>query len=139
MPSYSPHPRPEGCSCRRQLCVPGYLPCRLGLLEFRVWVPNRRQIGGPRPGVQFSEQTIVAWFCFQHCYLASGVVDVAEGYRVGWASRLAGSDNIPVAYLSTLAFGFNFGPGYPLYAVCALLHHTPAAHGHFRVPHELEA
>ena len=65
---------------------------------------NARQIGGPRPRVQFGQQRVIQRIVPSSCATRlSGVVDVAEDDRLGGAGGLAGGHDLAVADAAVLA------------------------------------
>src|SRR5262245_49982600 len=76
------------------------------LLQFRIRVAHRRQIGRARSRVQFAEQRVVALLCFELGDATVRVVGVAENDGAGRASGFASGNNFAVLDRTVLLFGF---------------------------------
>src|SRR5579863_284723 len=112
------------------------LPSRLG--DRRVGVGETRLVGGARVRVQLFEESVIERRRLALSDHAVGIVEVAEGDRLGWAGGLAGRPDLAVADLAVLAIGLDFRFADALDAIGAFLHDAAAAHRQFGVPGEVE-
>ena len=126
--------------------------------QFFVVIPNTSQVRSPRAGIHFLQHVIAQFMAFQliepgcHIILDTLItIQVAESYRLGWASLLACGhyrilgENGPISdvfrsifrlLIMHLLFDTCFVDA--LHAVRAFLHHTTKTDGHVRVPLKLQ-
>src|SRR5437764_15396440 len=92
---------------------------RSRLLQIRRRIAQPRQIRGPRPRVQFLQQTVVAPLGLQFRYSAIGIVQIAEDDRFGRTHLLARGYDLSVLDCAVLLFGLDLHCIDPLYVVGA--------------------
>src|SRR5208337_1016610 len=90
------------------------------------------------PGIQFTEQRVIALLRFQLGNTAVRIVGVAENNSFGGAGRFASGHDFAVADRAALLFRFDAPVVDALHAVGALFHDAAAAHGDFGISQEFE-
>src|ERR1700749_1966789 len=80
-----------------------------GLPDFWIRISQPRQIGGPRMGVQFLQQGVIASLLLAGRNFAVKIVQIAEDNRLGRTCLLAGGDDFSVAERAVLLFRINLG------------------------------
>ncbi len=98
---------------------------------------NLREIGGSRPRVQFSKQTVIQWRGAHLRHAAVCIIDVAEHDCLGRTSLRACWRDLTIANGAIGFLRVNLHRVDPLNAVGAFLHHAAAAHGDVRIAHQL--
>jgi hypothetical protein len=91
-------------------------------------------IGRARLGTEFTEQRVVARAALQFGNPRIGIVDIAEGNRLGRTNLLACGLEIAVANIAIFFLCVDARMIDALHAVRAFLHHAAAAHRHVGIP-----
>src|SRR3990172_2888406 len=103
------------------------------VFDHRVRIADLGEIRCPWLGSKLFEQAVIDGELFQPPYLAFRVVDISKDDRLGWASLLAGRNDLPILDFPSLYFSLDARDADALHTIGAFLHYAPSAHGHVRV------
>src|SRR6186997_3301909 len=93
------------------------LACRGRGVEFGIRIPDRREVGGARLGVQLVEQDVAARARLLLRDRGVGLVEVAEHDGLGRTHLLAGGLDLAVADVAALVLRIDPGLVHALHAV----------------------
>src|SRR5690242_14563705 len=111
----------------------------LRILDIRIRIAERSQVGGARARVQFCQQRIIQLFGLQLRDVAHRVVGVTENDSLCGADLLASRLNFAVAHFAAILLRIDFGFVDALHAVGALFHDAAATNRDVGITLQLEA